>query len=285
MTHIKLDDGFFEHPKAIRAGRDGRDMYIVGLCYCGSGLTDGFIPDGALVILGAKCGVTKVKQAAAANVQAGLWEIVEGGFRVHDYLEHQTSSEKVRAERDAARERMQRRRSPEVRPNIERSSPEVRIPETETETVNEHTPSPLPPVVRVDDQPIPMRPMSREDRWAEKLQLFDAYCRGVGIKPGSAEMESKRQLAYVELDPVVGTITAEKLEEMAGWTLRDWQAAAIPKTPKIANVLQNESEYDRWVAAGRPDQARQPKRGSARAPTPRTDPVLDRLKQIAEGEE
>lgn len=134
MTHIILDDKFFEHPKAIAAGRDGRDMYIAALCYCGSNLTDGFIPEGALPLIAARCGVSKIKQATDANLAAGLWMETDGGFCIHHYLEWQTSSEKVQANRAAARERMQRLRSPEVRANNQRSSPEVREPTTPTTT-------------------------------------------------------------------------------------------------------------------------------------------------------
>ena len=67
----------------------------------------------------------------AANLQrVGLWDVTEGGWTIHDYLEFQPSKEKVEAERAAARKRMSDARSggssagssTEVRANNARSS-------------------------------------------------------------------------------------------------------------------------------------------------------------------
>jgi hypothetical protein len=47
MPWVKLDDRFFTNPKVIGAGRDARDLYLAGLCYCAAELTDGFVPANA----------------------------------------------------------------------------------------------------------------------------------------------------------------------------------------------------------------------------------------------
>jgi hypothetical protein len=129
MSWLKLDDCFFRHPKVIAAGRDARDLYLAGLCYCGAGLTDGVIPAGALRILGADADIDDPKAAVTTLVRVGLWEMIESGeYRVHDYLEYNPSAEKVKAERKAAQERMRRNRSGGVRANNGRSSEDVREP-------------------------------------------------------------------------------------------------------------------------------------------------------------
>lgn len=88
MSWLKLDDCFFRHPKVIAAGRDARDLYLAGLCYCGAGLTDGVIPAGALRILGADADIDDPKAAVTTLVRVGLWEMTESGeHRVHDYSE------------------------------------------------------------------------------------------------------------------------------------------------------------------------------------------------------
>lgn len=150
MAWIKLDDGFFRHPKALRAGRDGRILFVAGLCYAGSGLTDGFIPAGSIPLLAAETGIAKPKSAVSDLVDAGLWKPCEGGYQIHDYLKYNSSSDKVQTEREAAKERMSRRRSPEVRPNNSRSSENVQQPEEkrrETDAETEKGDTPKPPSV------------------------------------------------------------------------------------------------------------------------------------------
>jgi hypothetical protein len=121
VSWVKLDDQFFANPKVIELPKDAKLLYIAGLTYCAAQLTDGLISPAALRMVAAMVQVN-TKQAAAL-VTAGLWEREGDGYLVHDYLEYNPSGETVRAERAAARERMRRVRSADVRPNIGRSSP------------------------------------------------------------------------------------------------------------------------------------------------------------------
>lgn len=106
MTWVKLDDQFFTHPKALAAGKDGRALFIAGLCYSSAHLTDGTIPKPALSIVAA---MAHVKQSSARQVvAAGLWEEHDDRYVVHDYLDHQTSRERVEAERGRAKQRKDR---------------------------------------------------------------------------------------------------------------------------------------------------------------------------------
>jgi hypothetical protein len=104
MSWVKLDDGFFRHPKVLAAGRDARELYVAGLCYCGSGLTDGRIPAGAVRVLGAEVEIDQAMSAADRLVSVGLWERDGSDFVVHDYLEYQPSKERVLATREARTE-------------------------------------------------------------------------------------------------------------------------------------------------------------------------------------
>lgn len=122
MPWVKLDDGFFDHPKALAAGPLGIAMFVAGLCYCSRHLTDGFIPAEAVPRLIS----LPPKQSARVSsdlVRAGLWRTCPGGFIVHDYLEYQPSRAQVNAERQAARKRMHERRE-WVRQNSPPCSPE-----------------------------------------------------------------------------------------------------------------------------------------------------------------
>ena len=98
MSWAKLDDGFFRHPKARAAGKDGRALFIAGLCWAASHLTDGFIAETDLGLIAAEA---EVRPAPTARrlVEVGLWEPVDGGWVIHDYLDYNPSAEAVREKR------------------------------------------------------------------------------------------------------------------------------------------------------------------------------------------
>jgi hypothetical protein len=102
MAWIRLDDGFADHPKVLAAGVEAAWLYVCGLCYASRQLTDGFIPAPKIRQL-----VTTREADALAErlVVVGLWERVEGGYAVHDYLDYQTSAATVKAERNGNAER------------------------------------------------------------------------------------------------------------------------------------------------------------------------------------
>lgn len=109
MAWVRIHDGAMSHPKVIGMfdWRDPFHVWIWGLSYCQSHLTDGFVIDAA---------VPKAGRRAATDLMArGLWEAAEGGWRVHDYLSWNDSKELVTKKRDEARVRMTRSR--DVRAN------------------------------------------------------------------------------------------------------------------------------------------------------------------------
>jgi hypothetical protein len=67
-------------------------LWVCGLGYCQDGLTDGFIPDSAIEYLGVK----RARSLAKKLVSVRLWELAEGGWRLHDYLEHNKPAVEVR---------------------------------------------------------------------------------------------------------------------------------------------------------------------------------------------
>jgi hypothetical protein len=121
MAWVKLDDHIFGNPKVIELSKDAKLMYMAALTHCSAQLTDGALTPGAVRLIAAMVDVER--DCADELVAAGLWEQLEDGYRVHDYLEYNPTAERVRAEREAAKDRMRRARSPEVRANNPRSSP------------------------------------------------------------------------------------------------------------------------------------------------------------------
>lgn len=136
MTWIKLDDGCPDHPKIVGLSADGFRCWVQGLCYSSRYLTDGFVPTAALRQVG-------TPKAAAELAAAGLWVVVDKGWRIHDYTDHQSTKEEVLERRDKDRTRQQRHRG--VTPMSHRdttvghgaSHDGVRSPESESESETE----------------------------------------------------------------------------------------------------------------------------------------------------
>lgn len=100
MAYLKIECSVARNRKFVKAGPAPSWLWVCGLAYCQEGLTDGFIPSEALKYLGVK----NAAQLASHLVKAGLWDVVDGGWLVHDYLEHNKSAadvEAIRASRAA----------------------------------------------------------------------------------------------------------------------------------------------------------------------------------------
>lgn len=124
MAWVRLDDGFPEHWKAEAAGDHACWMYVSGLTYCARALSNGFIPQGRVPKL---TGLRQPMRLAAKLVEVGLWEAIEGGFRVHDYLDYQPSAEKIEEQRQQKTKRMadyreKRKGGPPVDPDVDPST-------------------------------------------------------------------------------------------------------------------------------------------------------------------
>lgn len=91
MAWIRVESSVSRNKKFVKAGPAPSWLWLCGLAYCQEGLTDGFIPAEALPYLGVK----NARQLAAHLVSAGLWEVAEGGWRVHDYLQHNKSAAEI----------------------------------------------------------------------------------------------------------------------------------------------------------------------------------------------
>lgn len=216
MPWVKVDDHFDEHPKLAAVGPLGWGFWLAGLAYSNRNLTDGFIPwskalslasfevigpdqDYRILALADAADPDGVQPASIVTVEwvfdllvsAGLWERVANGFHIHDYDQYQPSREAVLAEREAARERMQKvrsarsantdRSSPEVRPNNRRSSPNP-VP----------VPVPVPslsPPMSEKDTPLPPKGGSARASRKPDLAGFDQFWRFYPRRVSRADAE------------------------------------------------------------------------------------------------
>lgn len=104
MTWIKIDDSLPDHPKLIGLSDLAFRIHVRALCHSGRYLTDGFISHAAYLAW-----VNNSSHAPADELTANeLWDRVENGYQIHDYLEYQSSRTKVDEQKKANRERVAR---------------------------------------------------------------------------------------------------------------------------------------------------------------------------------
>lgn len=98
-----LEDGIRSHPKMVQAGAEAAWLWVCAIDYSRDHLTDGFVPAKALGTLG----VFRVppRKLADVLVRERLFEVVDGGYRVHDYLDKNDTAEKVKAKRKHDKDR------------------------------------------------------------------------------------------------------------------------------------------------------------------------------------
>lgn len=98
MTWLRIDDLYYDHPKLRTAGPLAMAMDIAGMCYASRFLTDGFIAEAVISHL---IGVPRGQQNKCLQslIEAGRWEIADGGYIIHDFLEYNPSAEVTKANR------------------------------------------------------------------------------------------------------------------------------------------------------------------------------------------
>jgi len=103
MSWAKIDDRANEHKKQLKAGAEACWMWTCGLMYANrQDARDGFIPEEALFML---YRFSNPEQLAAKLVEVGLWDVVEGGWKVHNFHKWNLSKEQRDLELAAGRER------------------------------------------------------------------------------------------------------------------------------------------------------------------------------------
>lgn len=107
MPWGRLDDGLYDHPKLDLLGRDrlpGVGLWSLAISWSNRRLTDGFVPNDRIRLLGG------TRALAEKLVVAELFEVADGGYQVHDFLEFNDSKAVIEARRaeDAARKRRKR---------------------------------------------------------------------------------------------------------------------------------------------------------------------------------
>ena len=147
MAYAKIDDGILDHPKCLMAGEDATNLFIRSIIWCNKHLTDGFVPHEACTNLTRS---RNLKKQVAALLRVGLWEEVEGGYRIVGFLDHNDSKEEVQRKRELAAERQRRSRARRAQQSEEGSASVRRDKRVTSPSVTAPTPlnlinPPIPP--------------------------------------------------------------------------------------------------------------------------------------------
>ncbi|MEM7096159.1 MAG: hypothetical protein AAF567_24350 [Actinomycetota bacterium] len=124
MTWLRTDDGYYDHPKIRALDLDAYVLHHGGQILSARLETDGVVTEDQLYALSRK-GLTNPKRVVKKLEAAGLWIAVDGGWRIHDFLEYNPSRAQKKHERaeGARRQRESReRRKQESQPKSRRDT-------------------------------------------------------------------------------------------------------------------------------------------------------------------
>lgn len=191
MAWVRIDDQFADHPKVAQAGPLAMALHVAALCYCNRHLTDGFIPRAVVkrlldfegiawhsshpdAVMGSGMDV-EWGHVVGDLVDADMWAEVDGGYRIHDYLEYQPSraeQEQRREQRREAGRKGGKARAKRIAKQDASEPSSKRSSKTEANSNPGPVPGPVP-----DEVQTPLAP----DKPARKSDpIFEALCEVAG---------------------------------------------------------------------------------------------------------
>lgn len=105
MPWARFDDHMPNHRK-IRPLTDAAfRLWVSAVCWCNANRTDGIVFCQDLTYVS---DTKRPRKAVAELVETGLWEEIDGGWRIHDFLDYNPSKSQVDAERKRKTEAQKR---------------------------------------------------------------------------------------------------------------------------------------------------------------------------------
>ncbi len=147
MAWARIDDAFFNHPKVRKAGKDAVIFHMAALCHSNAFTTDGFIANDMLELIAVQAFQRKANGLADRLVECGLWDRIEGGYLIHDYLEYNYSKqqvEEIKSKRSAAGKQGGRPTVSKTEPNEKQNESKIKANAKQNEShththINTHT--------------------------------------------------------------------------------------------------------------------------------------------------
>lgn len=261
MSWVRIDDHANEHPKLLSAGAAACWLWACGLMYCNrQKVRTGVVPSAVLPTLG----VEGARKLAERLVAVGLWEPIDGGYRVHDYHEYQPTTEQ-QAERKAKRAeagRLGGQRSGEARRQATTkqvassvASPVLQRVEAKANPDPDPDPDPreIPPTPA--SKPAPPRELMRLGLGGFEVEEFlSGVADATGRRPASPSFLDRQHVARgIELCPLPHGATSD---EVLAWIRSSTRAWADLHTRAGKVQFQrgwHPAKWVEWLSAGCPD--------------------------------
>ena len=117
MAFARTETGILNHPKFLGLDPAALGLWTLGNAYCWDQLTDGFIPAKQVRRLLSWIPNRRVKCLTSYLTSVRLWDVVEGGYQVHDWLDHNPPASRIRADRESAKVRADKSRRARLGPD------------------------------------------------------------------------------------------------------------------------------------------------------------------------
>lgn len=227
MPWVRFDDDFPNHRKVEPLSDGAYRLHSTAIFWSSKQLTDGCIPKRDLTFVAPRT-MKRPQKFVDELVAAGLWEVVEEGWELHDFLDYQPSKDQVIAERKKTAERQKRWR--ERHGKTVTDSVRDAVSNGVTDGVTNAAPS----------RPVPTRPSYRETPADADGTLFD--------EPPPPKKKASRKKPETPL-PDDFAVT----DEMRAWAAENAPGVDVDRaTAKFRNHAQaNERRQRDWVAAWR----------------------------------
>lgn len=247
MTWLKVDDSILDHPKWVRAIRDGGSgvihLWLAMATWSARHLTDGVIPSDMFDTVGGP--QRRRKEALAALVRSGLCTVDgQGTVAIHDFTEHNPSREKVLSDRARVAENQRKHRlTYKVTSDADRIVTDSEIVSRPDPVPSVPIPSPKETLFECSSEPA--APV--HDSLANVRLVFDEW-RKVFEHP-TAKLDNKRTL---RIKARLKDFTPEQLcKALRGAAKDDWTMGRDPKSPRrydgLETVLRDTAQVERFI--------------------------------------
>jgi hypothetical protein len=256
MEWVRLQTHVVDHPRFLEAGPQARDLWTWGMLYAGRHETDGAIPMAAVLACPWGAGGRANIKVANRLVEVGLWGRTDAGYQVLRWAENGNPTRaELEADREAARERMKRRRSqppensesriqcsgeqpPNVRANFARSS--VNVPTSTSTSLSESSLGEGEGVGEGDAAPA--------SEGGSQARYAAAYAEGVAAGKGGPYAWPETKYAQWDLGKIIATFAKDdagkkyKGDQLLRWIR--WAASAFAKDVTERDVVRFYSSFD-----------------------------------------
>ena len=237
--YARLLGTFWRHPKSLSLSASAAGVLARSWSYCADNESDGFIPTGIVSAFGGTARTTKEIVASA------FWQVVEGGYQVHDWSQHNITKADATARRKGGAERTAKHRrnaAGNAAGNALHHPPETPSP-----------PRTRDPGPRTQDPKAPSEPPCSPPS-GDVPAVFEFWRVTMG-KTKAAKIDDPRRRLIAKALKLKGLEACKAA--IVGCSKLDWNMGRDPKTNgrrynELERILKNAANIERFGEASTP---------------------------------